>query len=144
MINKRGICSTLAGLCGWGKRGKKGDLWCYWLELKANPGWFTLQNKCKGGEKVADSILNSDSSLSDEVFESISQSNDKLVLRLEECTPLRSLGRKPLKYLQVLSNYLLKQTKTSTSVIFLAEQETLQCSMQHWLLPKLRRHSTLL
>ena len=46
MINKRGICSTLAGLYVGG--GKKGDL-CCWLELKANPGWFTLQNKCKGG-----------------------------------------------------------------------------------------------
>ena len=48
MINKRGIC------CGSTTRGggEKGN----WVELKANPGWFTLQ-KCKG--KVADSILNS-------------------------------------------------------------------------------------
>ena len=39
-----------------------------------------MQRRMEEGRKVADSILNSDSSLSDKVFESISQSNDKLIL----------------------------------------------------------------
>ena len=46
------------------------------------------------GRKVADSILNSDSSLSDKVFESISQSNDKLILfETGNAPPFRALEK---------------------------------------------------
>lgn len=91
------------------------------------------------GRKVADSILNSNSSLSDKVFESISQSNDKLILfesgnappsALEKAFEIFSRVSSPLKLLAKADE------NVNVSDFFLAEeqqqqQETLCSSMQH-------------